>query len=48
MAAVETLFKEERFKLRGEYVDADLINPSRDQSRQQFFMIRFETLYDLF
>lgn len=48
MAAVETLFKEERFKLRGEYVDADLINSSRDQSRQQFFMIRFETLYDLF
>lgn len=48
LAAIETLFKKEQFKLRGEYVDADLINPSRDQSRQRFFMIRFETLYDLF
>lgn len=46
LVALETIFREPRFKLRGEYVDADVINRSSNQSRQQFFLIRFETLYD--
>ena len=34
------------FKIGGRFVNADLINQNSEQSKQQFFMIRFETLYD--
>lgn len=47
LASFETFFKKERFKLRADYTDSDVINPSKDQSRQQIIRFRFETLYDL-
>lgn len=44
--ALEAAFRQERFKLRAEYIDSDIISDNYNQSRQQFFMLRFETLYE--
>ncbi len=46
-AMVEAYFKRQRFKLKAEYVDADIINFNINQSRQQTMTISFETFYEL-
>jgi hypothetical protein len=46
-ANLEAVFKEAGFLVGGRFVQSNLINESTVQSRQSFFMIRFETLYDL-
>jgi hypothetical protein len=38
-------FNKQGFKLAGYYVDSDLINPSALQTRQQYLLLKFETLY---
>lgn len=43
---LDLIFKKSGFKIGGQYIDADVINPSRNQSRQQYFMIRLETDYE--
>jgi hypothetical protein len=45
-AGIEAVFKKQGFKIGGRYVQADVLNPNLLQSRQQFLMIQFETLYD--
>jgi hypothetical protein len=45
-AGIEAAFKKQGFKVGGRYVQADVLNPNLLQSRQQFLMIQFETLYD--
>lgn len=42
-AGLESNFKEYGFKIGGRFVDADVINASPIQSRQQYFKINFET-----
>jgi hypothetical protein len=50
VADFEVRFKkrafEEAFKVGARLIEADLINPDLNQSRQRHFMIRFETMYD--
>ena len=46
-AGVETVFKQSGFKLGGDFVHSDLINPSSIQSALTYFQIRFETLHEL-
>ena len=46
-ANLEAAFKKAGFTIGGRFVQSNLINASTVQSRQSFFMIRFETLYDL-
>lgn len=48
MAQLEAVFKKSKFKVLGRYVDADLINPTINQSRQQSISLRVETLYEVF
>ena len=45
-AEIATKFKTAGFKLAGRFVNADVINENLVQTQQQYFMIRFETLYD--
>lgn len=40
-------FKDQKFRLRSSYTDADIINPNINQTRQQAIMIGFETSYDI-
>ncbi len=46
--ALEVFFQQQRFKLKAEFVDAELINFNINQSRQQIFSIGFETFYEIF
>lgn len=46
-AKVEVFFQRQRFKVESEFVDAELINPNINQSRQQSLFINFETFYEL-
>jgi hypothetical protein len=45
--AIETFFQRQKFKIRAEYNDADVINFNLNQSRQQSLMIGFETFYEM-
>ncbi len=45
--AIETFFQRQRFRLRAEFNDADVINFNLNQSRQQSLMIGFETFYEM-
>jgi hypothetical protein len=42
---IEMNFLKAGFKVKGRYVDANLINANANQSRQQYFLISFETFY---
>jgi hypothetical protein len=44
---LDTTFKQAGFKIGAHYVDADVINPTPYQTRQQYFKIVFETLYEM-
>jgi hypothetical protein len=46
-AGIDTTVKEAGFKVGGRYVDADVINQTPYQTRQQYFKIVFETLYEM-
>lgn len=46
--AMEVFFQKQRFKLKAEFTDADVINFNINQSRQQIFSIGFETFYEIF
>lgn len=46
-AAIDAFFQRQRFKLKAEYVEADVINFNINQSRQQTFTIGFETFYEM-
>lgn len=46
-ATLEAFFQRQRFKLKANYVDADVINYNINQSRQQTLSIGFETFYEL-
>lgn len=45
--ALETFFQRQKFKLKAEYNDADVINFNLNQSRQQSLTIGFETFYEM-
>lgn len=45
---LEVFFQKQRFKLKSEFTDADVINFNINQSRQQTFSIGFETFYEIF
>lgn len=46
-AVLGAFFQRQRFSVRAEYVDADVINYNINQSRQQTLMLRFETFYEM-
>lgn len=46
--SLEVFFQKQRFKLKSEFIDADVINFNINQSRQQTFTIGFETFYEIF
>ncbi len=46
--AMEVFFQRQRFKLRAEFTDSDVINFNINQSRQQTLSIGFETFYEIF
>jgi hypothetical protein len=46
-AEVKATFRKEKFRIGARYVASDLINPSLEQSRQAYFIVRFESLYDV-
>jgi hypothetical protein len=48
LGAMEVFFQKQRFKLRAEFTDSDVINFNVNQSRQQTLSIGFETFYEIF
>ncbi len=46
-ASSDFVFKKSKFKLGATYSDANVINATSFQSRQQYIQLRFESLYDL-
>ena len=46
-AGLEAFFQKQRFKLKADYIDADVINFNINQSRQQTLKIGFETFYEI-
>lgn len=48
LGAMEVFFQKQRFKLRAEFTDSDVINFNINQSRQQTLSIGFETFYEIF
>lgn len=46
-ASADFKFRKEKFKIGAAYVNSDIINPSANQSRQQFIRLQFETLYEM-
>lgn len=45
-ARVKAIFKEAGFEIGGRFIRSDVINPSLLQSRQDYILLEFETLYD--